>query len=142
MAVSGTVPSRGRQPLDPYRLARWIRHATLVATVAIGGFCALVYGTEWVPPGMRTVPGIEPGWLCVLDRRAAAATVGRDVFVRVRGVLLLTRVAAVDGDLLTVLNPDPDAPYPDSRAFGQIERAAVRGTVLFAIESGPRRRGG
>lgn len=143
MVVSGTVPARAPRRIDPYRLAVWVRRVTLLGTVAIGLLCWFTLGTEWVPAGMRTVPDIQPGSLCVVDRRASAATVGRDVFVRVDGVLLLSRVAAVDGAALTLANPDQQAPWPDSRAFGPVPRRQVVGTVLFAITHGveARRRG-
>jgi type IV secretory pathway protease TraF len=93
---------------------------------------------------MRTVPNIEPGSLCVVDRRASAVQVGRDVFVRAEGVLLLTRVEAIEGDAVTVRNPDPMAPYPDSRVFGPLPRSQVRGAVMvvFAPNADGARRGG
>ena len=133
MAVSGTVPARTRRGFDPQRVARWVRRATVVALVVFAAFCFAVFGTETVPPGMRTVPGLEPGALCFVDRRASAVAVGRDVFVRIDGALLLSRVAALDGDTVTLHNPDAEAPWPDSRAFGPVPRRQVRGTVLFAL---------
>lgn len=133
MAVSGVVSARAPRRFDPIRVARWVRRATLVLMVGVGLWCFAVLGTERVPPGMRTVPGVEPGSLCVVDRRASSAAVGRIVFVRAGGILLLTRVTAVVGDALTLANPDPMAPFPDSRAFGPVSRDQVRGTLLFAF---------
>lgn len=139
MAVSGTVPARTRARVDPHRVARFVRRVTLVLAVGLGLWCYASFGTEWVPPGMRTVPAIEPGSLCVVDRRAGAVQVGRDVFVRVNGVRLLTRVTAIDGDAVTVHNPDAMAPYPDSRAFGALARRQVLGAVMVVFSPGGER---
>ncbi len=136
MAVSGTVPARAPARVDPTQVARWVRRFTFVLAVGLGLWCWTVFGTEWVPPGMRTVPTISPGSLCVVDRRQSAVQVGRDVFVRAGGVLLLTRVTAVDGDAVTVHNPDPQAPFPDSRAFGAVSRQQVRGAVMVVFAGG------
>jgi len=133
MAVSGTVPARVPKRVDPSRVARWVRRLTLLSAVGLLLWCYAVLGTEWVPPGMRTAPDIGPGSLCLVDRRASAVQVGRDVFVVADGVRLLTRVTAVDGDAVTVHNPDPMAPYPDSRVFGAIRRSQVRGVVLVVF---------
>jgi hypothetical protein len=143
MSLSGRLAAGARR-FDPARLARHVRRTTLLLAVGLGVWASAVLGTEWVPPGMRTVPTIEPGALCLVDRRASAAAVGRDVFVEVGGVRLLSRVAAVAGDELTLRNPDPLAPYPDSRAFGPVSRRQVRGTVLvvFAPDAGEGRRDG
>ena len=133
MAVSGTAPGRGRSRVDPGKFARWLRGVTLLASVALGLWCYACFGTEWVPPGMRTVPAIAPGSLCLVDRRAGAVQVGRDVFVRAGGIRLLTRVEALAGDRVTVANPDPLAPFPDSRSFGAIARDQVMGVVLVVF---------
>ncbi|MBX3463504.1 MAG: hypothetical protein KF830_10050 [Planctomycetes bacterium] len=133
MAVSGTVPARRPPRFEPATAARWVRRATLLLAVAVGGYAWAVLGTEWVPAGMRTVPSIPPGSLCLVDRRASAVRVGRDVFVEVDGVRLLSRVAAVDGDLVTVRNPDAEAPWPDSRTFGAVPVPQVRGAVLVVF---------
>lgn len=142
MAVSGTVPARTRPRVDPSSLARWVRRLTLVLAVGLGVWCYAAFGTEWVPPGMHTVPSIAPGSLCLVDRRASAVQVGRDVFVRAQGVRLLTRVQAIDGDSVLVANPDPMAPYPDSRAFGALPRSQVLGAVMVVFAPGDGARGG
>jgi len=136
MAVSGTVPARGSKGrIDPTVAARWVRRATLLAAVLFVAWSAATFGTQWVPKGMDTVPGIAPGSWCLIDCRRSAATIGRDVFVvSPDGVTLLSRVAAADDDTVTVTNPNDSAAFPDSRVFGPLPRRSVRGTVVFALQ--------
>jgi hypothetical protein len=100
----------------------------------------LCFGCERVPAGMNTVPGISPGALCIVDRRAAAIQPGRDVFFELEGMgLLLSRVVAVDADSLRVEHPNAAAVWPDSRHFGALPRRSVRSTVVFAFALEPGR---
>ncbi len=136
MAVSGTVPARAsKRRLDPTAVARWVRRATLLGAVLFVAWAAATFGTLWVPVGMDTVPGIAPGSWCLIDCRRSSVAVGRDVFVvSPDGVTLLSRVVAVDDDLVTVRNPNEAAAFPDSRVFGPLPRRSVRGAVLFALQ--------
>lgn len=135
MAVSGTVPAATRaRRFDPTLVAGWIRRCTWVLAGACFVWLFTILGTQWVPAGMDTVPGIEPGSWCLVDRRAGAVQVGQAVFATTPdGVLLLSRVAAVDDTSVTVLHPNSDAAFPDSRVFGALPRANLRGVVLVAL---------
>lgn len=140
MAVSGTQASTYRPRVDTLATARWVRRVTWVC----GSLMVLVFftcfGSERVPAGMNTVPGISPGALCIVDRRDAAIQVGRDVFFEVEGMgLLLSRVVATDGNRLRVEHPNPAAVWPDSRHLGALPRASVRSTVVIALALEPGR---
>lgn len=138
MAVSGTVPSRRPPPpVDPVQVARWIRRATVALAVVCIVWLFATVSWRWVPAGMDTVPGIAPGSMCLVDRRASAVAVGRDVFVTTPdGAVVLSRVTAIDPEHVTVINPNPEAPYPDSRVFGALPRDRLRGTVLCVLAPG------
>jgi hypothetical protein len=132
----------GRSRLDPAAAARWVRRATWLIALLGAVWLFAVYGTAWVPPGMHTVPEAPPGSWCVLDHRAGAVAVGRDVFFEgPEGVRLFSRIATLDEDSFTVHNPDPDAPWPDSRVFGALPRSKLRGSVLVVFPSGENDRG-
>jgi hypothetical protein len=143
MAVSGTVPARpGRTLLDPLVGARWIRRFTMLVAIASGIWIFTAFGTEWVAAGMDTVPTVPPGSWCLVDRRASSARPGCDVFVEAPGgALLLSRVAEMDADTLTVLHPNTSSAWPDSRTFGRLPRRQLRGTVVTAFPPGEAVRG-
>lgn len=138
MAVSGTVPARPRVArFDPAGWARWIRRATFVFAAACLIWVFASFGTRWVPAGMNTVPAIAAGSWCLVDVRRSAVQVGSDVFVEVPGSgLLLSRVTHLDADTVSVQNPNPDAGYPDSRVFGALPRACLRGKVVCSLAPG------
>ena len=86
---------------------------------------AEVFGDSMQPalqPGDRLlllrIPTARPGQLvAVPDPRQPARTV-------------IKRVAAVAGDTVTVLGDNPSA-STDSRAFGPVDRATIRGRAVF-----------
>lgn len=134
MAVSGTVPSRKVPGFDPPQLARRLRRVTWLAAAIATVVFLCWYGAERVPRGMNTIPGIPPGSLCLVDRRASAAKVGSDVFCDVPDLgLVLSRITAVDADTITIEHPNPQAAWPDSRAFGPLPKRALRSTVLVVF---------
>jgi hypothetical protein len=135
MAVSGTVPARGRPPVDVMHTAKWLRRATAVLAVVAFTWFLLKFGTAWVPAGMNTVPDVPPGSWCIVDRWAGGLRVGSDVFVDTPAGPMLSRVAAIDTEAgtVTVLHPNPDASWPDSRSFGPLPRRAVTSTVMVVF---------
>ena len=133
MAVSGTVPARSEPRVNPIGSAKRLRRATVVLAVVAFTWFLLQFGTKWVPAGMDTVPGIPPGSWCIVDRWSIGLRVGSDVFVAVPGGEVLSRVAALDGDTVTVRHPNEHAGAPDSRTFGALPRHAVRATVLVVF---------
>jgi hypothetical protein len=142
MAVSGTVPARTRPAVDPMRTAKVLRRATVVLAVVAFAWFLLKFGTAWVPANMDTVPGVPPGAWCIVDRWASGLRVGSDVFVETPAGTVLSRVAALDDDTVTVLHPNAGSRWPDSRTFGALPRRAVASTVLvvFPMDGAPRGR--
>lgn len=136
MAVSGTVPARRPNGADPMRYARWVRRSTFVAAVVTFGWFFLRFGTEWVPVGMDTVPGLAPNSWCVVDRWSRGLRVGSDVFYEGPLGLMLGRVSALDSATFAVQNVDPRSRVPDSATFGSLPRTALRGTVVVALPPG------
>jgi hypothetical protein len=134
MAVSGTVPTASTPRVDPLRWARSVRRVTFFAgAIAIAWFF-LRFGTEWVPRGMDTVPGLPPGAWCVVDRWSRGLRVGSDVFVDTPAGAMLSRIAALDATSVTLQHPNAASAIPDSRAFGAVPRTNVRGTVVVALQ--------
>lgn len=143
MAVSGTVPARARPALDPLRVARALRRATMLLGIGAGTWFFVRFGSAWVPPGMDTVPGAPPGSWCIVDRFAGGLRVGSDVFVDSPAGRLLSRVSSLDGELVRVQHPNDASSWPDSRSFGPLRRDQVAATVLVvfpAAEAAPRGR--
>lgn len=124
---------RAPRDLLPQRLARAARRTTL----ALG--CAVVFGalvkldTCWVAPGMNTVEEIPPGSWLLLDRWRSGLRVGSDVVVETPHGELVSRVSALDEASVTILHPNPAATWGDSRLFGPLPLAQVRGTILAAF---------
>ncbi len=141
MAVSGTVPARTRPAVDPQRAAKRLRGVTAVFAAVAFAWFLLKFGTAWVPADMDTVPDVPPGAWCIVDRWSSGLRVGSDVFVETPAGRLLSRVAALDADTVTVLHPNPDARWPDSRSFGPLPRHEVASTVMvvFPPATGPTR---
>ena len=120
-----------RRRIDPAVWARRVRRGTLVVAVVLLVAAFALFGTQWVPAGMDTVPDVPAGSYCILDKRLGAAQVGRDVFVTTpAGNLVLSRVVARDAETITVNHPNAGAAAPDSRSFGALPLRAVRGTVI------------
>ncbi len=142
MAVSGTVQNKQAQRLDPLRWAKWVRQGTLLAGVGMITWFFLRFGTEWVPRGMDTVPALPPGAWCVIDRWSRGLRVGSDVFVETPAGRMLSRVAALDDDTVTLLHPNGASSIPDARTFGTLPRANVKGTVVVALQPGPEQASG
>lgn len=141
MAVSGTVPARTRAGFDLQRLTKRLRRITACLGIAFGIFCVVRFGSMWVPARMDTVPTIPPGSWCLVDRWKGGMHVGSDVFVDVDAGRVLTRIAAIDQDTVTVLHPNGNSAWPDSRQFGLLPHAAVHSTVMvvFAGDGGTAR---
>jgi hypothetical protein len=133
MAVSGTVPARRRPALDKLVIAKMLRRGTVLLAVVAFTWFLLKFGTTWVPAGMDTVPDVPPGSWCIVDRWASGLRVGSDVFVDTPAGPVLSRVAAVDDDTVTVLHPNAGARWPDSRSFGPLPRRAVTSAVLVVF---------
>jgi hypothetical protein len=110
-----------------------LRRATFVG--AIGVFCwfFLRFGTEWVPAGMDTNLALPPGTWCVVDRWSRGVRVGSDVFVDGPDGLLLSQVAAIDAAAVTLQHANPASLVADSRQFGPLPRAQLRGTVVVGL---------
>src|SRR5262245_49293412 len=130
MAVSGTVPARARPTFDPAVIAKWLYRATAGLAIVAFGWLVLQFGTAWVPANMDTVPTVPPGSWCIVDRWASGLRVGSDVFVATPSGVLLSRVATLDAATLTVLHPNGESRWPDSKHFGVLPRSAVKSTVL------------
>jgi hypothetical protein len=141
MAVSGTVPARPRKAVDPLATAKRLKRATALFAVIAFTWFALQFGSAWVPAGMDTVPGVPPGSWCIVDRWAIGLRVGSDVFVDTPAGRVLSRVAAVDGDRVTVLHPNASSAWPDSRQLGPLPRDRVASTVMVVFPPAEERRG-
>jgi len=138
MATDARAPGRRRTRFEPAAVARLVRRATWLLLFGAGAVFFWRFGTERVPLGMNTVPSIPPDSWCIVDRGARAARVGSHVFVDVPQLgSLLSRVAAIDADTITVENPDPLAAWPDSRSFGPLPRRCLRSTVLVVFGPEP-----
>lgn len=136
MAVSGTVPARTRPPFDPQSLARRLRRGTALLAVVAFAWFLLKFGTAWVPANMDTVPSVPPGSWCIVDRWSSGLRVGSDVFVDTPEGRLLSRVAALDAETVTVLHPNGNSAWPDSKHFGLLPRSAVVSTVMVVFLPG------
>ncbi|MCB9878568.1 MAG: hypothetical protein H6835_13305 [Planctomycetes bacterium] len=136
MAISGTVPARSQQRVDPIRAARLVRRVTFVVGIAGVAWFFARFTTRWVPNGMDTNPALPPGSWCIVDRWASGLRVGSDVFCETPQGPMLTRVTQLDGDEVFVVHPNPESVWVDSRSFGPIRRSDVQGVVVvgFPIE--------
>ncbi|MEO6597601.1 MAG: S24/S26 family peptidase [Planctomycetota bacterium] len=131
-----------RHRFDPIRMATWIRRITALCAVGLLIFVVTCFGTEWVPHGMDTVPSMPTGSWCVVDRRQSQLAVGDNVFVQVPGKgLLLSRIAELGPDTVTLRNPNDTSTVPDSRTLGALPRRAVKGIVRLALPPGAADRG-
>ena len=137
MAVSGTVPARGRESLAAPVIARRLRRVTAAVGLLAAAFLLLRFGSTWVPAGMDTEPGAPPGSWCLVDRWSRGLRVGSDVFVATPHGVVLSRVAAVDADTVTVLHPNSGSAWPDSRQFGPVSRDHVVSTVMVVFPPKP-----
>ena len=133
------APSRVRDLL-PQRLTRLVRRATLAVGLAAVLGALVKFDTCWVAPGMNTVEEIPAGSWLLLDRWSSGLRVGSDVVVETPHGELLSRVSALQGETVSILHPNPTATWGDSRLFGPLPLADVRGTVLVAFA--PLREGG
>lgn len=133
--MASAAPRRAR--LDPLVLARRLRRLTLLVAAGAAIWFFTCFGAKWVPAGMDTVPEIPPGSYCILDKRQSTVQVGSNVFLEVPGTgLLLSRVAAIDGDTVTVRHPNPRSTLPDSTTLGPLPRRCLCGVVLGVFASG------
>lgn len=83
--------------------------------------------------GTSMAPALAPGDRLVVRRRPRRLAVGALVVVadpRDPGRLVVKRVAALGAGGVTVLGDNPAA-STDSRTFGPLPRAAVRGRVVY-----------
>lgn len=136
MAVSGTVPARSPESFDPLSLARRLRRWTVGLAVLGFTWFLLKFGTAWVPANMDTVPSVPPGSWVIVDRWSSGLRVGSDVFVATPAGRLLTRVAALDDETVTVLHPNGASAWPDSKHFGLLRRDQVESTVMVVFLPG------
>ena len=125
--------ARSTRDLLPQRLARTARRLTLVI-----GLCAVVvilfkFETRWVPAGMNTVDGVPGGSWVVLDRWCSGLQVGSEVFVSTPHGDLVSRIASLSNDEVTIQHPNADATWGDSRHFGALPRERVLGTIVVAF---------
>jgi type IV secretory pathway protease TraF len=141
MAVSGTVRARTTPAVDPVRAAKVLRRVTVAIAAVLFTWFALQFGSAWVPANMDTVPAVPAGSWCIVDRWATRLRVGNDVFVDTPAGPMLSRVAALDADTVTVLHPNADSRWPDSRSFGPLPRRAVTSTVLVVFPPDGAQRG-
>ncbi len=133
MAVSGTVPARAQNRVDPMAVAAWVRRGTLGVAVLAFVWCFIKVGSERVPANMDTVPSAPPGSWCLVDRFASGLHVGSDVFVETPAGRLLSRVASLDADSVTVLHPSRTKAWPDSTQFGPLPRQCVLSSVMVVF---------
>jgi hypothetical protein len=133
MAVSGTVPARTRPGFDASRIARRLRRWTIGLAIAAFTWFLLQFGTAWVPATMDTVPDVPPGSWCIVDRWSIGLRKGSDVFVETESGPLLSRVAAIDAETVTLLHPNGSSPWPDSKHFGALPRSRVLSTVMVVF---------
>jgi hypothetical protein len=136
MAVSGTVPARVQPAFDPQSFARRLRRWTTVVAVLACTWFLLQFGTAWVPEGMDTVPEAPPGSWCIVDRWCVGLRVGSDVFVDTPDGRMLSRVAALDAETVTLLHPNAASRWPDSKHFGPVPRRQVHSTVMVVFPVG------
>jgi signal peptidase I len=88
-----------------------------------------------VVAGTSMSPALDPGdRLLVLRLRPR---VGDVVAVAREGRTIVKRVAAVDGDVLTLLGDNAEA-STDSRAFGPVPRSSVLGRAVYRYAPRPR----
>ena len=139
MAVSGTVPARRTPRFQPHRIALRVRRLTAVLGLTAALWFALRYGARLVPADMDTVPSIPPGSFCLVDRWASGLRVGSDVFVATPVGELLSRVRALDGELVHLEHPNPRTAWSDSSKFGPVPKSQVLGLVLVVFEAGAAR---
>lgn len=137
MAVSGTVQGNFPKHHDPLHWAKWVRRGTLVVGLTVMTWFFLRFGTEWVPRGMDTVPDAPPGAWCVVDRWSRGLRIGSIVFVDTPAGRMVSRVATLDADTVTLLHPNGASPIPDARTFGTVPRSQVISTVVIALPPGP-----
>lgn len=107
--------------------------AGAAAGVAAVAVLAAATHERFVVHGRSMTPTLVPGDRLLVRRRPTRLAVGVLVVVadpRAVGRLVVKRVAAVDGDEVTVLGDNPAA-STDSRAYGTLPRAAVRGRVVY-----------
>jgi hypothetical protein len=128
-----------RRRWTPVAAARVVRRLTMLFAFAALLWFWNVYGMIRVPMGMDTTPRIPAGSSCLVDKRGSIAKVGHDVFCDVPdGGVVLSRVLEVTAeDQLVLRHESTDSRLPDSRAFGPLPRASVRGVVLFVFAPEP-----
>lgn len=135
MSVFGLRHRRGMPP--PPRVVRIVR-ATLLVAIAVTAFLLVQRFRVWqVPAGMDTDPALPAGAYCLVDRAAKGLRVGSSVFVASPHGEVVSKVATLDGDVLTVRNPNAQSRLPDSASFGALPRSAVLGVVLSVFASAP-----
>ena len=129
----GAGAPRSMRELLPNRLARTARRVTLlIGVAAVAGFL-MKFETRWVPAGMDTVADIPGGSWVVLDRWCSGLRVGSPVFVSTPHGDLVSCIAAVEDEAVTIRHPNPDAAWGDSRHFGAIPMRDVIGTVVVTL---------
>jgi hypothetical protein len=125
----------GRARLDPRRLQRWVVRAALPVLVVAVAALLLCFSVLRVPAGMDSIPRIQPGSWCLIDKRAGSVRAGCVVFVDVPdGGTLLARVTEIAADgSLWVANDNLQSALPDSGDFGRLPASSVRGVVLVVF---------
>ena len=136
MAVSGTVPAPRSAGVDLLAQATRLRRATTVLTAVVAAWLLAQFGAVVVPVGMATVPEVPPGALLLVDRWCVGVRVGCNAFVDTPDGRMLSRVVALDGDMVRIEHPASGSGFRDSRDFGALPRRALASTVLvvFAAE--------
>lgn len=119
----------------PERAARWLRKLSLPLFAL--GVLALFWVLELtrIPAGMDSMVDIPPGSTVLLDRRAGSVRAGMAVMVDLpQGGTLLTRLVRCEPDGgLWVENDHRASALPDSRSFGALPAACLRGSVLVVF---------
>lgn len=119
--------------LLPQRLARIARRVTLgIALVAVV-WCLFKFETRWIQPGMNTMDEVPGGSWVLLDRWATGLGVGSDVLVMTPHGEVVSRVSALDDETISIRHPNPTATWPDSGAFGPLQRDQLLGTIVAAF---------
>lgn len=138
MAVSGTVPSGSKPRFDVGAQAKRLRRATTWCAIVAFTWFLLQFGAVWVPEGMTTVRAMPPGSWCIVDRWSIGVRVGSQVFVDGPDGRVLSQVARLDADTVTIEHPNAGSGLRDSRDFGPLPRGAIAATVMVAFPPGAR----
>lgn len=135
-AVEDANTRRGLYNPYPWRKTACVALVAGAAALVMAHERFVVQGTSMAPalaPGDRLLVRRRPRRLAIRARGVGARGVGALVVVadpRDPRRLVVKRVAAIGEDGVTVLGDNPEA-STDSRTYGPVPRAALRGRVVY-----------